>query len=75
MRRGRALLPHPEPVRTSTRELASIRVLAHVLGVHVDRVRRAARPVACDVATRAHLLDAGEVQARLRPRDMMSPTG
>lgn len=66
MRRGRATLPHPGPQRDdSGRTLVSRHIVAHLLQLHVDMVRRAAPSVACHVPTRVHLVDMDEAEKAL----------
>lgn len=57
---------HPEPRRDDTgRRLATRAVVALLTGRHVDTVRKAVPPVACDVASRAMLVDIAEAAAVL----------
>lgn len=65
MRRGRALLPHPEPKWVDGRMLVSRQLVAKTTGLHIDMVRRSVPAVACDVATRAWLVDLDEAEKRL----------
>ena len=58
---------HPTPRRTPDgRTLASRHVVAYVLGRHVDVVRKRVPAVACDVPTRAALVDLEEADKALR---------
>jgi len=52
VRRGRALLPHPEPVQDdSGRWIASRQVVAKLTGRHPDLIRKRVPVVACHVPT------------------------
>lgn len=65
-RRGRALMPHPSPRPDGAgRILVSRQLLATQLDLHIDMVRRTVPAVACDVATRAWLVDLDEAEQRL----------
>lgn len=46
----------------SGRTLASRAVVALLTGLHVDTVRKRVPPVACDVATRAALIDVAQAE-------------
>lgn len=66
MRRGRALLPPPSPQTDDAgRTLISRQAVALLTGRHIDVIRRAVEPVACDVATRTLLVDQEEMEKRL----------
>lgn len=63
MRRGRALLPHPEPLRDDTgRWIASRQVVAELIGRHPDMVRKRVPVVACHVPTGCLLVDFDDVE-------------
>ena len=54
---------HPRPVTDDAgRTLVTRQVAAYLAHRHVNLVRREVAPVACDVATRAALLDLDEVE-------------
>jgi hypothetical protein len=54
---------HPSPRRDDAgRTLVSRQVVAYLAHRHVDQVRRLVPPVACDVSTRAALLDLDEAE-------------
>lgn len=55
--------PHPAPVRDDTgRTLVTRDVAAYLAHRHPNHIRRAVPAVACDVASRAVLLDLDEVE-------------
>ena len=56
--------PHPRP----RGGLATRQLIALVLGLHPDTVRKEFEPVACDVRSRANLYSIDEVEAQLRRR-------
>jgi hypothetical protein len=56
---------HPAARQAGDRTLASRQLVALTFGRHVNLVRRVVPPVACDVATRAALLDVDDAEARL----------
>jgi hypothetical protein len=61
--------PHPRPRRDDTgRTLVSRQVAAYLGHLHVDQVRRAVPAVACDVATRAALVDLDQVEEHFAAR-------
>lgn len=61
--------PHPTPVEDDAgRRLVTRQVAAYLGQRHVDQVRRLVPPVACDVATRAALVDLDDVEAALAGR-------
>lgn len=73
------MTPHPAPRRDDTgRVLASRQLVAYATHRHIDTVRRAVPPVACDVTTRAALLDLDHAEitlsSRTRRRALTSPS-
>lgn len=66
--------PHPTPVRDDTgRRLVTRQVAAFLAHRHVNLVRREIAPVACNVATRAALLDLDEVEDHFAHRPHRNP--
>lgn len=60
---------HPRPVQDDTgRQLVTRQVAAYLAQRHVDQVRKAVPAVACDVATRAQLVDLDDVEQTLAGR-------
>ena len=60
---------HPSPRRDDTgRVLVTRHVVAYLAHRHVDTVRRAVPAVACDVATRAALVDLDQAEEVLGGR-------
>jgi hypothetical protein len=63
VRRGRALLPHPEPLRDDTGRIVVTRqVIVFLTGVHVSFIRRNLQPVACHLVGKVPLYDVEEAQ-------------
>jgi hypothetical protein len=75
VRRGRALLPHPE-VQWIDDEHALItrQVVAFLTGVHVSSLRRNLRQVACHVQTKQPLYELQETKRRLAEREQRLAT-
>lgn len=66
--------PHPEPRRLDDgRILVTRQVVAQLGHRHVNYVRRLVEPVACDVRTRAALLDLDQAEAILAEHDRRHP--
>lgn len=66
--------PHPEPRRLDDgRWLVTRHVVAHLAHRHVNYVRREIPPVACDVRTRAVLLDLDQAEEILAGRQHHRP--
>lgn len=63
MRRGRALLPHPQPLRDDTgRILLTRQLISLTTGVHISTIRRQLQPVACHLHGKVPLYDIEEAQ-------------
>lgn len=61
--------PHPEPRQDDAgRLLLSRHAVAYLQDRHIDHVRKAVPAVACDVATRAALVDLDEAARLLAAR-------
>jgi hypothetical protein len=66
--------PHPEPRRLDDgRILVTRHVVAQLGHRHINYVRREIPPVACDVRTRAALLDLDQAEAILAGRQHLRP--
>ncbi|WP_157936896.1 hypothetical protein [Geodermatophilus chilensis] len=69
MRRGRALLPHPEPQYDDTgRTVVTRQLIVFTTGAHISWVRRNLQPVACHTGTRAPLYDVDDAKIKLATR-------
>ena len=63
MRRGRALLPHPSPLRDDTgRILLTRQLISATTGVHISSIRRNLQPVACHLLGKVPLYDIEEAE-------------
>lgn len=68
--------PHPSPRKDDAgRTLVSRQVVAYLGHRHVNLVRRLVPAVACDVATRAVLVDLDEAEEILGGRPHRNPLG
>jgi hypothetical protein len=66
--------PHPEPRRLDDgRWLVTRQIVARLAQRHVNYIRREIPPVACDVLTRAVLLDLDQAEQILADRQHAHP--
>lgn len=69
MRRGRALLPHPEVhYDDNGREIVTRQVIAFLTKAPMTSIRRNLQPIACHVDTKAPLYDADDARKWLATR-------